>query len=481
MKKLVTILILLASLQPAFARDMVLGYEYDITREKVPTEATLRRVADIVSSLGYTQLQLYFKDNFAYPEHPEVWRDRAHVTPEEVRAFDGYCKAKGLELVPYQAAFGHLEPWVTRPGCRKFAEHPTDTYYNTEHKREMKSSAVCPTDPQSLVFLNGLFDVLLPCCFSPYVNLGCDEVWDLHANTGRSAAVLREKGVGRVYLDFVLKLRDTLKRRGKTMMFWSDIIRNYPELVDELPSDIIALDWNYEASAPFDLTTAALKRAPCRYYVCPGTSSWCSYFGRHSNMRINVLTAYNWGKRNGAEGLLLTDWGDNGYPQPWLVSLPALVYTSLLMKDGKPPSDEAVAAKVDEICGCKVGASLIRAGNAYLRAFSPTGMNGTLLYRLSSKPKTFKMPAHLTIRDFESAVSWLREAQAMRNLAGAPDWVKDDVALLDLLTDFVARRVAGEKGPLADVYRERYTELWLRQNRPGGVEESLRRVFSGDE
>lgn len=45
-------------------------------------------------------------------------------------------------------------------------------------------------------------------------------------------------------------------------------------------------------------------------------------------MRINVLTAYNWGKRNGAEGLLLTDWGDGGYPQPWLVSLPALVYTS---------------------------------------------------------------------------------------------------------------------------------------------------------
>ena len=148
MKKLVTILIFLPLLQPTFARDMVLGYEYDITREKVPTEATLRRVADIVSSLGYTQLQLYFKDNFAYPEHPEVWRNRAHVTPEEIRAFDGYCKAKGLELVPYQSSFGHLEPWVTRPEYRTYAEHPTNTYYNTEHKREMKSSAVCPPRPR---------------------------------------------------------------------------------------------------------------------------------------------------------------------------------------------------------------------------------------------------------------------------------------------------------------------------------------------
>ena len=465
------------------AGKMTLGYEYDITREKVPTSATIRRVVDILSSLGYEQLQLYFKDNFAYPEHRSIWQGRAFLTPEEVKDLDAYCRSKGIDLVPYQSSFGHLEPWLKREEYRRYAEHPAGKYFNTAVHSELKATAICPSDPQSLQFLNGLFDVLMPCFSSSYANLGCDEVWDLHSETGRSAAEIREKGVGRVYFEFIMKLRDSLKARGKTLMFWGDIIRNYPELVAELPPDVIALDWNYEASAPFHLTTAALKRAPCRYYVCPGTSSWRSYFGRHKNMRINVLSAFRWGQFNDAEGLLLTDWGDSGYPQPWIVSLPAIVYTSLLMKSGKrptdenAPSDEAVAAKVDEICGCRVGASLIRAGNAYLRAVDPNAENSTLIFRLASSPKTFKMPSYLTIADFESAVSWLRESQAMRDLSGAPDWVKDDIELLDILIDFVARRVAGETGPLSGRYRARYSELWLRQNRPGGIEESLAKVF----
>ena len=45
----------------AAARPLTLGYEYDIARGKVPKPETMRRVADILASLGYTQLQVYFK------------------------------------------------------------------------------------------------------------------------------------------------------------------------------------------------------------------------------------------------------------------------------------------------------------------------------------------------------------------------------------------------------------------------------------
>ena len=472
-------LVALASVAAVSPQPMKLGYVYDITREKVPTAETLRRVADIVSSLGYEQMQLYFKDNFAYPQHQEVWQCRSYVTPEEVKAFDRYCASKGMELVPYQSAFGHLEPWMKFERYRKLAEND-GKYYCTALGCEMNGAALCPTAPESLDFLNGLFDELLPCFSSRYVNLGCDEVWDLHSATGRSAEEIRRKGSGRVYLEFLLKTHALLKSRGKTMMFWSDIIRNYPHLVNELPEDMVALDWSYEGSAPYNLTTSALKHAPCRYYVCPGTSSWCSFFGRHHNMRANVQNAWHWGKRNGAEGLLLTDWGDNGHPQPWIVSLPSLVFTSMLLKNGMPPSDEVIAAKVDEICRCKVGASLICAANAYLRATDPHMENGTMLYRISMQTKNFKMPHFLTVEDFRSAIGKLKAAKAMRDLAGAPEWVKDDVELIDILADLVERRVEGDRRNLVEHYRKQYSKLWLKQNRSGGLEESLKKVFAGE-
>ena len=152
----------------------------------------------------------------------------------------------------------------------------------------------------------------------------------------------------------------------------------------------------------------------------------------------------------------------------------------MLLKNGKPPSDEVIAAKVDEICRCKVGASLICAANAYLRATDPHMENGTMLYRISMQTKNFKMPHFLTVEDFRSAIGKLKAAKVMRDLAGAPEWVKDDVELIDILADLVERRVEGDCRNLVEHYRKQYSKLWLKQNRPGGLEESLKKVFAGE-
>ena len=90
------------------------------------------------------------------------------------------------------------------------------------------------------------------------------------------------------------------------------------------------------------------------------------------------------------------------------------------------------------------------------------------------------MPKHLTKADFVSALAELRAAAEMRDLTGAPDWVRDDAEMIDLLTELVARRVDGEKRSLVEDYRGRYTRLWNRQNRPLGVEDSLKKVFGGE-
>ena len=58
------------------------------------------------------------------------------------------------------------------------------------------------------------------------------------------------------------------------------------------------------------------------------------------------------------------------------------------------------------------------------------------------------MPHFLTVEDFRSAIGKLKAAKAMRDLAGAPEWVKDDVELVDVLADFLERRVEGDHGNL---------------------------------
>lgn len=455
------------------ARSLTLGYELDITREKVPTTETLHLIVDIVSGLGYAQLQLYFKDNFAYPGHDCVWRNRAHLTPDEVKDLDRYCAAKGLELVPYQSSFGHLEPWFAHTNYLRYAEAPNGVHMTEPFRRDAGPTGLCATSPDSIRFVDSLYDVLLPCFRSRFVNAGCDEVWDLYDKNCRSAAVIAEKGLGQVYLDFLLQIRSSIARRGKTMMFWSDIIRTYPQLLEKLPRDMVSMDWNYEDDGSFVRTTADLKKASCRYFVCPGTSSWCSFWGRHANMKGNVKGAWTEGRRNGAEGLLLTDWGDRGYPQPWIVSLPALVYTAALAKEGRELSDGEIAARMDRICGCRCGESVIRAADAY-RKVKHNGANGTSLFRFCREPARYRTKDWFSVPEFQAAVDELRAAAKLRDLAGAPDWVRDDLALSDLLVDLLARRVVGDDGDPDQAFVDAYVRLWNRQNRPQGAMESLR-------
>ena len=56
----------------------------------------------------------------------------------------------------------------------------------------------------------------------------------------------KKKGQTRVYLDFLLKIHSLVKKHNRRMMFWGDI-SSIIELIPQLPRDIIALNWGYEA------------------------------------------------------------------------------------------------------------------------------------------------------------------------------------------------------------------------------------------
>ncbi len=71
-------------------------------------------------------------------------------------------------------------------------------------------------------------------------------------------------------------------------------------------------------------------KAKIPFYVCPGTSTWQTLIGRHDNALANMRAAAQTGRRHGAMGYLITDWGDGGHPQPLAVSyLPYLAGASL--------------------------------------------------------------------------------------------------------------------------------------------------------
>ena len=470
------------------------GVMLDVSRDRVPTMATLYDLVDLLASWKVNQLQLYTEHTFAYRNHPEVWAEVSPITGEEILALDAYCRERFVELVPNQNSFGHMAAWLKLPRYEPLAE-TTGDWIAPWGEMYHGGFSLCPADPGSLDLVRGLFDELLPHFSSGMFNVGCDETFDL--GQGRSAEACRTLGRGRVYLDFLLRIYREARARGRTLQYWGDIIIQHPEHISELPHDAIALEWGYEADHPFDVHGERFAAAGIPFYVCPGTGSWRTLAGRTNSILGNLGNAAENGLKYGAAGFLNTDWGDEGHWQPLPVSYLGYAYGAAVSWACDAARDLDLAPALSRYAfgdpSGTLGSIAFDLGNLYQK----TGVaifNATVFFQILHLParqiteiervnaagplkalagidavmarwpqgRSSRIDAGLIQREYAWVADMMRHAcrRGLWALAGADRSTPTSVAL------------AEDAGRLS----EEYCDLWLARSRPGGLADSAGRL-----
>ena len=288
------------------------GVMLDISRDKIPTLKTLLQITSLLADLKFNHLELYVEGfSFAYPSFRSLWEaTETPVTCEEIEELDTFCKTHFIDLVPNQNSLGHMNAWLATDDYKDLAECPEG--YKLMGLLNMKST-LDPYDPRSVELIEKMTDDLLPCFSSSYFNMDLDEPFELGACKNKE--IKKEKGVGQIYMDYVIKMHDLATARNKKMMMWGDIVLKHKDVLSQLPRDIILLDWGYDAEYPFGRNCRFLDSIDVSFMVCPGTSSWTTITGRTDNMLNDIRNAAVNGTKYSADGLLLTDWGDMGHLQ----------------------------------------------------------------------------------------------------------------------------------------------------------------------
>lgn len=474
----------------------VRGLMLDISRNKVPTMATLFGLVDKLTELKLNQLQLYTEHTFAYEGHEKVWATASPMTGDQIEQLDAYCRDRFIELVPNQNTFGHMERWFMHEPYRALAECPTGFEYATTGGWRGPTT-LCPGDPGSITLIEDLLDQLLPRFASRHVNVGGDEPWEL--GKGRSAEDAERRGLGRVYLDYIHKLSRAIKDRDHTMMLWGDIIQNHPELIPDLPPDLIALEWGYSANHDFDTRCGRLAEAGVPFYICPGTSTWNSITGRSDEMVANQIAAARAARDYGAIGHLNTDWGDHGHWQPLPVSyLGYAMGAAMSWCAASNTAESVIDATSMHLFHDDSGATgrfAYDLGNAYLRGSDTTRNNDSavvaLLYLdepILADLGTDAVKLRETERSIDEVMSRF-EAPVMPGPEGeliAQEFrVSADLLRHGCRLGIARAEAEGQKTEniapakrkaLADELNgiiPRYRENWLARNREGGLPESV--------
>jgi hypothetical protein len=471
----------------------VRGLMFDISRNKVPTMKTLFDLVDKLALLKLNQFQLYMKHTFAYQRHPIVWQGASPMTGEEILQLDAYCRARHIDLVPYQTCFGHMEPWLKHAQYAPLRECPDG--FSTRLANYPYGITLHPGNPQSLRLAEEMFDELLPHFTSTFFNIGADETFDL--GQGRSAPDAAARGVGRVYLDHLLKLHKLVQQHGRTMQFWGDIIMVHPELVPELPKDSIALEWGYEFDHPFDEHGAMFAASGIPFYVCPGVASWNSFTGRTQNMLGNLHNAAQTGLKHGARGYLLTDWGDRGHLQPLPVSYLGYAYGAGLAWCAHVTDESQLAQTTslhlfDDASGA-FGRLAYQAGQIYLEAPERIHNGSVPAYgalcdeehALLFLGKTGQNTTAATLKKLHKAVDRIEaQAKKLKPRTAEQVLIKREYLLALQLNRHGLNRIArltGQQRPnQTKAYKTQWRKLqaehkklWLARNRTGGLADSL--------
>lgn len=278
----------------------VRGFHLDLRIQVMKPEA-LKAFAAGLSKSGINTLIMEYEATFPYEGHPLI-PNRYAYTKEEIKDFVKYCNTIGIDVIPLQQSFGHLEYLLRNNRYTKLREDQKDY------------SQVCPLqEDENKKLFTELYHELAEVHSSKYIHIGCDET-RLLGHCPRCKAKVAKEGVGKLYGDYVKMLCDIVIKMGKIPVLWADIALKYPDALKELPKQTIFVDWNYGwgldkfgdhaklMQSGFEIWGApSLRSSPDNYNI----TTWEKHF-------INIHDFVPTARKLGYKGMVMTSWSTSG-------------------------------------------------------------------------------------------------------------------------------------------------------------------------
>jgi hypothetical protein len=274
------------------------GLSDDLSRGPFPTLAYQEKQIRTLAAYKVNVYSPYFENTLQYKSNPLPGQPGGSMSPEDARTLVAYARQYHITIIPEQEAFGHLHHVLIYEQYAPLAETPM-------------GSVLAPGQPGSLDLIQQWFDEIAANFPGPFLHIGADETFDL--GRGQTKAAVEQQGLGKVYVDFLSRIHDRLAPLHRRLLFWGDIAVNDPQEVTHLPKDMIAVAWDY-APKPNGYMNwlEPYINAGIETWVAPGVSDWSRVYPDNAVAMANIQRFTSDGQAAHSTGQLNTVWNDDG-------------------------------------------------------------------------------------------------------------------------------------------------------------------------
>ena len=285
------------------------GQDDDLSNGPFPTLDYQKKQIRTFAAYKLNIYSPYFENSLQYASEPLAAPPGGAMTRDEVKELVEYARHYHVTLIPQQEAFGHLHHLLLYDLYADLAEVPHGT-------------VLAPGQPGSLQLVEKWSSEAAEIFPGPFLHIGADETDDL--GQGRTKKDVADRGLGRVYVDFIQRIHAGLAPLDKRLLFWGDVAMNSPETVPRLPKDMIAVAWHYsmpdDGSGHFDSWITPFTNAGMETWVSPSANRGNRIDADDDNNLRTIQTFVADGQRLGATGMFNTvsdDGGEGLFDQNW--------------------------------------------------------------------------------------------------------------------------------------------------------------------
>lgn len=277
---------------PAFRYRVVMD---DISRGPISTVDHIRYQIRRLAEIKVNYLTFYIEHVIKTVSHPDFAPANGHLSIADIKELSAFASKYHIQLIGSFQSFGHFEKILSLPAYRKMGA---------------TANLIDPENPAAQQFLTDVIGEICDAFSAPWFNVNCDETFDL--GKGSTQASVNKMGIAAYYAKHIRFLNGILEKQKKKMMLWGDIALQHEEILDMLPRDLVWLTWEYGDPATFDKWIQPFQKRGLPFMVCPGILNSNRLFPDHEMAVKNIAGFAKAGKERGAAGVFTTVWDDGG-------------------------------------------------------------------------------------------------------------------------------------------------------------------------